>query len=69
MQEEEPMAFDEAVCDPGRHRRDEDDLQELREAAQDLRAQAPDSVLARLVEEKIERLQRRADRTGCAGAP
>ncbi len=51
------MAFDKATCDAAQHLAEEADLQELKEAVQDLRALSPDSVLAQLVEEKIERLQ------------
>ncbi len=51
------MAFDKATCDAAQHLAEGADLQELKEAVQDLRALSPDSVLAQLVEEKIERLQ------------
>ena len=59
------MAFDKATCDAAEHLTEGADLHELREAAQDLRALAPDSVLAQLVEEKIKRLQHEADKGGC----
>jgi len=54
------MAFDKATCDAAKHLTEEANLHELRVAVQDLRALAPDSVLAQLAEEKIERLQRDA---------
>ncbi len=50
------MAFDKPTCDAARHLSEGADLHELKEAAQDLRALSPDSVLAQLVEEKIERI-------------
>ncbi len=59
------MAFDKAACDAAEHLTEGADLHELREAAQDLRALAPDSVLAQLVEEKIKRLQHEADMGVC----
>ncbi len=60
------MAFDKATCDNAEHLMAGADLHELREAAQDLRALAPDSALAQLVEEKIERLLDDSAEHGCA---
>ena len=60
------MAFDNATCDSAEHLMAGADLHELREAAQDLRALAPDSALAQLVEEKIERLLDNSAEHGCA---
>ncbi len=48
------MAFDKATRDSAERLMAGADLHELREAAQDLRALAPDNALAQLVEEKIE---------------
>jgi hypothetical protein len=61
------MAFDKATCDAAQHLAEGADLQELKEAVQDLRALSPDSVLAQLVEEKIERLQEEDDERRCCG--
>ncbi len=61
------MAFDKATCDAAEHLTEGADLHELRDAAQDLRTLAPDSVLAQLVEEKIERLERRGGERDCTG--
>ncbi len=60
------MAFDIATRDSAEHLLAGADLHELREAAQDLRALAPDSALAQLVEEKIERLLEDSTEHGCA---
>ena len=51
------MAFDKATRDVAQALTSGADLDELRDAAQDLRALSPDSALAQLVEEKIERLE------------
>jgi hypothetical protein len=59
------MGFDKATCDAAEHLTEGADLHELREAVQDLRTLAPDSVLAQLVEEKIERLERETGDGGC----
>ena len=53
------MAFDTATRDVAQALTSGADLDELREAAQDLRALSPHGVLAQLVEEKIERLENR----------
>ncbi|HEX2554293.1 MAG TPA: hypothetical protein VHL98_11360 [Microvirga sp.] len=55
------MIFDIATSDVPEHLTELADLHELREALRNLRAIAPDSVLAQLVEDKIERLQHEAD--------
>jgi hypothetical protein len=50
------MPFDKAAISAVEHLTSDATLDELRNAAQDLRALSPDSVLAELVEEKIERI-------------
>ncbi len=50
------MPIDQATRDVAEHLTAGADLNELKAAAKDLRALAPHSVLAQLVEEKIERL-------------
>ena len=50
------MAFDKPTRDVAEHLASGADLHELKEVVQDLRALSPDSVLAQLVEEKIERI-------------
>ena len=55
------MAFDKAAANAAQHLTSGATLEELRSAAQDLRALSPDSALAELVEEKIERLLNEED--------
>lgn len=61
MQVEQLELFRKSPAGAERHMRDGLNLHELRETLQGLRALAPDSVLAQLAEDKIERLQREAD--------
>ncbi len=51
------MPSDKATHDAAQHLTSGANLEELRSAAEDLRALSPDSPLARLVEEKIERME------------
>ncbi len=51
------MDFDKATRDAAQHLTSGAYLEELRSAAHDLRALSPESALAQLVEEKIERLE------------
>ncbi len=51
------MAFDQPTRDVAEHLTAGADLDELRAVAKDLRILTPDSTLAQLVEEKIERLE------------
>ncbi len=60
------MTF-EATCDAAQRLPEGVDLHDLREAAQELRALLPNSVLAQLAEEKIDHLQK-ADKSGCTRA-
>jgi hypothetical protein len=54
--EREAMPFDNAAANAAQHLASGATVDELRSAVQDLRDLSPDSVLATLVEEKIERL-------------
>ncbi len=63
------MHSDKATRDAAQHLTSGADLEELRSAAEDLRALSPDSALARLVEEKIERMEDEVSEPPCATTP
>ena len=63
------MALDRETREVAEHLMSGADLDELRAVAKDLRTLAPDSALAQLVEEKIERLQGKIDMLRRATTP
>jgi hypothetical protein len=63
------MSSDHTYLDAARDPTSGADFAELRSAADDLRALSPDSALARLVEEKIGRLEEAAGEPRSATAP
>ena len=63
------MAFDRETREVAEHLTSGADLDELKAVAKDLRTLSPDSALAQLVEEKIERLQGKVDVRRRATAP
>ncbi len=63
------MQSDKATHDAAQHLTAGADLKELRSPAEDLRALSPDSALAQLVEEKIERMGNEAGEPCDATAP
>ncbi len=60
------MAFDKPTRDVAEHLASGANLHELKEVVQDLRALSPDSALAQLVEEKIERILEQDEERRCS---
>ncbi len=63
------MHSDKAIRDAAQHLTSGADLEELRSAAEDLRALSPDSALAQLVEEKIGLIEDEASQLRWASTP